>query len=878
MYEHTPMLRQFKQIKEQHQDCILFFRLGDFYEMFGDDAVIASKELDIVLTARDAGAGTKINMCGVPYHSAENYIATLISKGYKVAICEQTEDASLAKGIVKREVVRIITPGTLIEGKLLLDNQNNYLLSLYKSRSSVCGLSATDISTGNFFTTELESERELIDEIMKYNPSEIICSKKDEPYFTTIIESFNNRICLNQHFDYAFSYPYAQEKILNQLKLQSLTAIGLADYKSAVISAGAALDYLTYNHKTSLNNIFEIQYYQNHQQMILDYPTKKNLELFESNNMNKKNAHLLSVLDDTKTAMGGRKLKSWLSQPLTNRDMIQKRLNRTKSFLAQFDLSRSLRSLLDEIYDLERITAKITYETANAKDLMALKKSAAVMPEIKRFLLESNDPELKDVSNSIDDLSALFSLLKESISEDPPFTVREGGLIKDGYHNEIDDLRDISRNGKTWIAGLEKSEREKTGIKNLKIGFNKIFGYYFELTKSTIGQAPDYFIRKQTLANAERYITPELKEMEAKVIGADDAIKKLEYTVFTEIRNHIKESHMKTIMNTAESLAEIDVHLSFAGVAQKNNFTCPVLSEDQTIMIEALRHPVVEVNLEGQWYTPNNAYLDQHQNNFLIITGPNMGGKSTYCRSIAIAAILAQIGSFVPARHAVLPVFDRVFARIGANDDLSTGQSTFMVEMNEVSNIINQATDQSLIILDEVGRGTSTYDGLSLAWAITEYISQKIKAKTLFATHYHELTTLDDKYQNIKNLQVKVEEDGQDIIFLHEIGPGKADRSYGIQVAQLAGLPRTIIRQAKKILSDLEKDQNQYRQISIEQLMDDLTIQDDTSEADIDVDTYKRYSDLCNLIDQQDLNQTTPLEALALLSDIKDRLKKKEGW
>ena len=868
MFSNTPMLRQYKEIKDQHRDCILFFRMGDFYEMFGDDAVLASKELEIVLTARDAGAGNKIPMCGVPYHSAENYITSLIEKGFKVAVCEQTEDPALAKGIVKREVVRIITPGTITEGKLLEDNKNNFLMSVFKSKRNNWGLAAADISTGEFYTTEINSERELFDEITKYGPSEVITSEKDLDYLKDLIGKRNNKIIVNSHFDYAFNYDFAEKWILNHLNIQSLTSIGLSEYIYSVIASGAALDYLKYNQKNTLSNLFHISYYQPEEKMILDYPTRRNLEIFESNNINKRKSSLIDVIDYTKTAMGARKLKSWLSQPLTDINKINNRLTYTKAFFKELEISEDLRTLFEEIYDLERIVAKITFESANGRDLIALKNSIKTIPLIKKKLETSNKDCLKELSNLIDPLEDLFTILENSINEDPPFTVREGGIIKDSYNQELDDLRIITRDGKKWITSLEIKEREKTGIKNLKIGFNKVFGYYLEITKSNIGQAPDYFIRKQTLANAERYITPELKEMEAKVIGADDKIKKLEYDLFAEIRKNIKENYSQRIIRTSEVLSRLDVYVSFAWAAQKNNFTPPDMDAGIEMHLEALRHPVVEKNLDGEWYIPNDVYMNQNSHNFLIITGPNMGGKSTYCRSIALAAILAQTGSFVPAKYAKLPVFDRIFARIGASDDLTTGQSTFMVEMNEVSNIIHNATERSLIILDEVGRGTSTYDGLSLAWALTEYLSQKVKGKTLFATHYHELTELEKKYDNIKNLNVKVEEEGSKIIFLHEISPGKADRSYGIQVAELAGLPRKIIKQAKKILSELEKDKNNYRQISIEQMMTINEITEEILEDPYDNEIIREIEDL-------DINSMTPLEALKILADVKDKLRKR---
>ncbi len=868
MFSNTPMLRQYKEIKDLHMDCILFFRMGDFYEMFGDDALLASKELEIVLTARDAGAGNKIPMCGIPYHSAENYIATLIQKNYKVAICEQTEDPALAKGIVKREVVRIITPGTLIDGTLLDDFSNNFLIAIHKSRKNTFGLAAVDISTGEFYTTEVISEKELFNEITKYNPSEIIVSEKEKDYFITLMNNKNIKYTVNSHFDYAFNFEFAEKWILNHLNIQSLTSIGLAEFSNAITASGAALDYLKYNQKNTLSNLFRINYYQPKDKMILDYPTRKNLEIFESNNINKKDASLLHVIDYTKTAMGSRKLKSWISQPLTDIEKINLRLTYTKTFFKNFDITVEIRSLLEEIYDLERIVARITFESANARDLIALNNSLKVIPLIKETLFNSKSQILLTLGDNLNSLEELTSLLEKSIVDDPPFTLREGNIIKSSFNQELDELREITLNGKKWISNLENSEKEKTGIKNLKVGFNKVFGYYLEITKSNIGQAPDYFIRKQTLANAERYITPELKEMEAKVIGADDKIKKLEYQLFSEIRKKIKEIYSQRIITSSEVLSKLDVYISLAFAAQKNNFTCPIMNNKDRLSIEALRHPVVEKSLVGEWFIPNDAFMNQDSHNFLLITGPNMGGKSTYCRSIAIAAILAQIGSFVPAKYSELPVFDRIFARIGANDDLTTGQSTFMVEMNEVSNIINNATEKSLIILDEVGRGTSTYDGLALAWALTEYLSQKVKAKTLFATHYHELTELESKYNNIKNLNVKVEEEKSKIVFLHEITYGKANRSYGIQVAELAGIPRGIIKQAKKILLELEKDTNNYRQISLENLLSDKDFLEEKTEKEENI----IIKDISNL----DINSLTPLEALKILASLKEKIEKED--
>jgi len=854
MLGDTPMMIQYQEIKSRYQDSILFYRLGDFYEMFGPDALVAVKILEIALTSREAGKGNRVPMCGIPYHSADNYIAKLINKGYKVAICEQVEDPKECKGIVKREVVRIITPGTVLENNILQEKANNYLLAIVTNKKAF-GLAAADISTGDFYATEIADFQSLINEILRFNPAECIISQKDLEYLEKIGAKFEN-ILINKHLDYAFQFAYCEKILLEHFDVNSLHSLGCSEFPLAVMGAGAIIDYLMINHKIKPKNIAKLKIYHLRDSMFLDYATKRNLELTQSLHTLERKDSLLGIIDYTVTALGGRMLKNWLERPLLNKRHIEERLETTGELVNNHTIRKKIRNLLDPIYDLERITARVSFGSANAKDLLSLKISLELLPEIREILSSCESQYLLNLNENLDTLDDLLINLEHALEPEAPFSLREGNLIKDSYDQEVDRLRLVTRDGKKWIVNLEQEEREKSGIKSLKIGFNKVFGYYLEITKSNMHLTPEYYIRKQTLANAERFITPELKELEAQVLGADERLKELEYQIFIAIRENVKE-HISRILKTAKILGELDCLTSLAEAAVTNNLVRPEINEKGVFELSKCRHPVVESKLEGQWFIPNDLYLDTINQRFLIITGPNMAGKSTYCRSVALVSILMQIGSFVPCEKASLSIVDRVFARIGASDDLSTGQSTFMVEMNEVANIVNNATPNSLIILDEVGRGTSTYDGLSIAWSLTEYINNKIQAKTLFATHYHELTKLEEKFSGIKNFSIAVREEGDHIVFLHKIVAGGADRSYGIQVAKLAGLPEEIITGAKKILSNLELDipqQNTNIPIKIEKT----------------IPVYPVIEDLLKI----DLLNLTPIQALNLLYDLQNQAKK----
>jgi len=869
MLGSTPMMVQYQKIKDKHKDCILFYRLGDFYEMFGRDAEIAVKVLGIVLTSREAGKGNRIPMCGIPYHSAENYIAKLIEKGYKVAICEQVEDPKECKGIVKREVIRIITPGTVLESGILKEKSNNFLVSI-TSDNNFFGLAAVDVSTGDFYATEIKDMQNLFNEILRYNPAEcIIAQTTDETENLESLLSTLNNITFNRHLDYAFKLDYCQKILREHFQVNSLHSLGCHDLKLATRAAGAILDYLMTTQKTQPSNLAVLKIYHLSDNMHLDYATKRNLELTQSLQTQEKKDSLLGIIDYTVTAMGGRMIKQWLEQPLINKEQIQERLDAIEELVADTNLCKKVRKLLSPIYDLERITARISFGSANAKDLLALKSSLSILPDIKEALEKTNSSSLHNLKENLDTLPEVFHLIDEAIQLDPPITLRDGNLIKDNFNQEVDELRAITKNGKQWIINLEQKEKDKTGIKSLKVGFNKVFGYYIEITKSNLQLVPDDYIRKQTLVNAERFITPELKEMEARVLGADERLKVLEYQLFVKIRDKVKED-IPRILNVSKTLGELDCLSALAEAAVYRNFVKPKITEDGTLKILKCRHPVVEDKLEGQWFIPNDIFMDRSNQRFLLVTGPNMAGKSTYCRSIALTCILMQIGSFVPAKEAYLPICDRVFARIGASDDLSTGQSTFMVEMNEVANIVNNATENSLIILDEVGRGTSTYDGLSIAWSLTEYINTNIKAKTLFATHYHELTKLEESLPGVKNFSIAVKEEGDHIVFLHKIIPGGADRSYGIQVAKLAGLPHNLIEKAKEILKELENKDNKVKEKSEASNGNNINNSHNTEKTI----SENMKSTLLKELSEIDLLNITPLQAINLLYEFQNRAKK----
>ncbi|MCI5857486.1 MAG: DNA mismatch repair protein MutS [Agathobacter sp.] len=798
------MMQHYLKTKEENKDCILFYRLGDFYEMFFDDAKIASKELELTLTGKSCGLEERAPMCGVPFHAADTYINRLVAKGYKVAICEQVEDPKLAKGIVKREVIRIVTPGTNIDMQSLDESKNNYIMSIVYLADKY-GVATCDVTTGDFFVTEVDSERKLLDEMNKFAPSEVICNEAF--YMSGVdIEDMKNRlsIAVSSLDAWYFGDDLAKETLLSHFKVASLQALGLEDYDCGVISAGALLKYLYDTQKNSMEHILEIHPYSIGKFLILDSSTRRNLELVETLREKQKRGSLLWVLDKTKTAMGARLLRSYVEQPLIEKSEIIKRQKFIETLNKQAITRDEFREYLNPIYDLERLITRISYQTANPRDLIAFRNSIEMLPPI-RTLLEDVDGALADeIKNDFDCLEDLYELIRSSIQEEPPISVREGDIIKDGYNEEVDRLRSAKTQGKSWLADVEAKEREKTGIKNLRIKYNKVFGYYLEVTNSFKDQVPDYYVRKQTLTNAERYITPELKELEDTILGAEDRLVSLEYELFRQIRQQIGDNVLR-ILKTAKAIAKLDVFASLALVAQQNNYCKPKINENGTIDIKNGRHPVVEKMIPNGMFIDNDTYLDNGKNRISIITGPNMAGKSTYMRQTALIVLMAQIGSFVPAESANIGIVDRIFTRVGASDDLASGQSTFMVEMNEVANILRNATSDSLLILDEIGRGTSTFDGLSIAWAVVEHISNPklLGAKTLFATHYHELTELEGKLDNVNNYCIAVKEKGDTIVFLRKIVKGGADKSYGIQVAKLAGLPDSVIDRANEIVSEL---------------------------------------------------------------------------
>ena len=858
MAKLTPMMEQYMQIKEEYKYCLLFYRLGDFYELFYDDAVIASKELELTLTGKNCGQEERAPMCGVPFHSADGYIAKLVEKGYKVAICEQTEDPKKAVGIVKREVIRIVTPGTVLDTNVLDESKNNYIMCIYKN-SDGYGVASCDVSTGEFQVTTIPSDldNKVIDEIARFNPSEIICNKEVE-IGEQVSRVFD--IKLNEYNQWAFDYQNANICLCNHFKTLNLAGFGLENDRPCVCAAGALLEYLVETQKNNLTHISSIKKYVSNKYMVLDMSSRRNLELTQTIRDKSKKGSLLWVLDKTKTAMGARLLRKWLEQPLIDVDEIDKRLDAVEAFKNSPFEREDLKEMLNTIFDIERLMSKVIYATANAKDLVALKNSFAYLPQIKENLKGYDSEYIKEIYEGFDCLEDIYELINESIAEDPPFSVREGGMIKKGYNDEVDKLRSAKDEGSGWLTALEAKEKEETGIPKLRIKYNRVFGYYIEVTNSYKNQVPDRYIRKQTLTNAERYITPELKEIEDTILGADEKVIALEYDLFSDIRNRIAQK-VERIQSTAKALSTVDVLQSLGDVADKNNYVKPYVNNDGIIDIKAGRHPVVE-KVSKEAFIPNDTYLDS-ENALAIITGPNMAGKSTYMRQTALLVLMAQIGSFIPAESAEIGITDRIFTRVGASDDLATGQSTFMVEMVEVANILNNATKNSLLILDEIGRGTSTFDGLSIAWAVLEYIANKIGARTLFATHYHELTELEGKVKGVKNYCVSVKEQGEDVIFLRKIVEGSADRSYGVHVARLAGVPNSVLKRADSILKLLADD--------------DKTVSIDTDyDFSYDDKPMQRKVIILNEItaefDDMDLNNITPFEAMKKLYDIKEKL------
>lgn len=806
MEQLTPMMTQYMEIKGQYKDCILFYRLGDFYEMFYEDAITASKELEITLTGKNCGQEEKAPMCGIPYHAVDGYLSKLVGKGYKVAICEQVEDPKASKGIVKRDVIRIVTPGTILNTQILDETKNNYLSGVFFSDDKF-GLSSVDITTGDYFVTEVDSPRKLLDEINKFAPSELICN--DGFLISGIdIEDLKNRLNISISLldPWYFDEEMCTRKLNEHFQVSSLDGLGLKDFSIGVLAAGSVLNYLYETQKNSLCHLTTITPYITSKFMLLDSSTRRNLELVETLREKQKRGSLLWVLDKTKTAMGARLLRSYIEQPLIEKREINRRLDAIEELNNNVITREELREYLNPVYDLERLISKISYKSANPRDLIAFKSSLAMMPPIK-FLMESLDSTLlKHIYTTLDTLEDLHSLIEAAIIEEPPLAIKDGGIIKDGYNEEVDKLRTAKTEGKTWLAQLEAKERENTGIKNLKIKFNRVFGYYLEVTNSYQDLVPVTWSRKQTLANAERYITPELKELEDLILGAEDKLFSLEYNLYCEVRDKIARE-VKRIQLTAKSIAQVDVFSSLALVAERGNYTRPSINTKGIIDIKNGRHPVVEKMISNDLFVANDTLLDNHDKRISIITGPNMAGKSTYMRQTALIVLLAQIGSFVPASEANIGIVDRIFTRVGASDDLASGQSTFMVEMTEVANILRNATKDSLLILDEIGRGTSTFDGLSIAWAVVEHISDPklLGAKTLFATHYHELTELEGKIQSVNNYCIAVKEQGEDIVFLRKIIKGGADKSYGIQVAKLAGVPESVLVRAKEIVEELSK-------------------------------------------------------------------------
>ena len=876
--ELSPMMQHYLKTKEEYPGCILFYRLGDFYEMFFEDAKIVSKELELTLTGRACGLEERAPMCGVPFHAADNYLNKLVQKGYKVAICEQVEDPSTAKGIVKREVVRIATPGTNIDMQSLDETKNNYIMCIVYSVDKY-GISIADVTTGDFFVTEVDNERKLLDELNKFLPSEIICN---EAFYmsginiTDIKERLN--IAITSLDAWYFGDDLAKETLLSHFKIHTLEGLGLLDYDSGVVASGALLRYLYETQKNSLSNILAIHPYSIGKYMIIDSSSRRNLELVETLREKQKRGSLLWVLDKTKTAMGARLLRSYVEQPLIEKAEILKRQEFISAFNKNQITRAEIREYMNPIYDLERLITRITYQTANPRDLIAFRNSLEMLPAISMLLTDLPCKLVDEIRDEFDDLRDLYDLLCDSIQEEPPISTRDGDIIKNGYHEEVDRLRAAKTEGKNWLAELEANEKEKTGIKNLKIKYNKVFGYYLEVTNSFKDMVPDYFIRKQTLSNAERFITPELKELEDTILGSEDRLTSLEYELFKAIRDHLADN-VARIQKTAKAIAKIDVFASLSLVASENNYCKPKINESGILDIKNGRHPVVEKMIVNDMFIDNDTYLDNNNHRIAIITGPNMAGKSTYMRQTALIVLMAQIGSFVPASSANIGIVDRIFTRVGASDDLASGQSTFMVEMNEVANILRNATSNSLLILDEIGRGTSTFDGLSIAWAVVEHISNTklIGAKTLFATHYHELTELEGKLNGVNNYCIAVKEKGDDIVFLRKIITGGADKSYGIQVAKLAGLPDSVITRAKEIVNELVAN-------DITEIVRNISV--DTSAKkrknkpldEVDLTQMSLFDTISdeNIIDELrnvDIGNLTPLEALNKLYELQNKVK-----
>ena len=867
MAEFSPLMQQYFSIKNQYKDAILFFRVGDFYEMFFDDAKLASQELEITLTGKECGQEERAPMCGIPFHAVDTYVAKLIEKGYKVAICEQLEDPRTTKGMVKRDVIRIVTPGTIIESNMLDDKKNNYIMSVYK-KGIYFGIAICDISTGDFYSTRIAENNNfavLLDELAKFGPAEIVVNS----FLYNSIEEINEirkrfNLYINNFDDENFKFD--TENLLQNYKLENEnTEIkDLKNYELETIAINALLVYLKQTQKIKLDHINRIRFYNLQKYMTLDITARRNLELLERQHDKGKKGTLLWVLDKTSTSMGGRKIRKWIGEPLLDVNQINKRLNAVRELKENSILRGELQQTLKKVYDIERLVGKISYGNSNGRDLNALKNSLKQIPNIKNLIKDSNSELIKFLELSLDECSDLAKLIEDAIVEDPPITLKEGGIIKLGYNQEIDEYKKASTEGKKWLLELEQREKEATGIKNLRIGFNRVFGYYIEITKSNLSLVPETYIRKQTLTNGERYITEELNELESKILGAEEKLIDLEYQIFTEVRTHLAKN-IERLQKSADIISTLDVLSALSTVAEDMNYVCPIVDNGGEIDIKEGRHPVIEKMIDTGSFVANDTYLNKDTDRLSIITGPNMAGKSTYMRQVALITLMAQIGSFVPASYAKIGIVDKIFTRVGASDDLSMGQSTFMVEMMEVANILKEATSNSLIILDEIGRGTSTYDGLSIAWAVVEHITDKTKcgAKTLFATHYHELTELETKLEGVKNYSIAVKEKGEDVIFLRKIIPGGTDESYGIHVAKLAGVPQAVVKRSNEILRSLERKSMLTGQKKTENKRQ--------TEGQLDFFNYK-LAEIAHEIDKMNLNEMTPIDALNTLIKIKEKM------
>lgn len=869
----TPMMEQYKATKDLNPDCLLFYRVGDFFEMYFEDAVVASRELDLTLTGRSAGDDGRIAMCGMPYHAVESYIQRLVQKGYKVAVCDQVEDPKLAKGLVKREITRIVTPGTTMNADAAPDGRNNYIVSVNRVEDCI-GLAVADITTGEFRVTEFSEESKLFDELAKLEPSEMLVNEDIASMQSLNLEAISEfyPVYINRYPAIHYQYDRAKDLILRHFGMLTLDGLGLDKMDLAVTAAGSLLEYLTDTQRRDLTHIRQLKTYSVADYMVLDAATRRNLELTETIREKERRGSLLWVLDYTGTAMGGRMLRHFIEQPLISAADIRRRLDAVECFVNDPMLAAEMKETLNGIYDLERLMGRVSYGTANARDLLALKSSLALLPPIKQLLQNVSAPLLREIEAEFDPLDDLWQLLEDSIADEPPFTLREGGLIKKGYHEQVDLYRSAATDGKTWLAQLEAREKEQTGIKNLKVGYNRVFGYYIEVSKGSLEQVPDRYIRRQTLTTGERYITEELKAMEDTLLGAKEKDETLEYDVFCEIRDQVS-AQIARVQKTANDVAVVDAIYSLGEAAVRGGYIKPQVTEPGgPITIKAGRHPVVEKMLPEGKFIANDTEMNNGDRRVAIITGPNMAGKSTYMRQVAILTLMAQAGSFIPAESASISVTDRIFTRVGASDDLAGGRSTFMMEMSEVSNILRHATSKSLLILDEIGRGTSTYDGLSIAWAVAEYIADKktVGAKTLFATHYHELTELEGQIPGVRNYCVAVKESGEDILFLHKIREGKGNQSYGIEVAKLAGLPRWVLTRAKEILDELNER-------GLSQQAAKIAAKTKVEPEQIDLFAQiERTPDVVKQLLNLDINTMTPMEAMQTLYSLQKQAKKEQ--